>query len=96
LLNCYPNPFNPEITLEFTLAKPATTEILIYDLRGRLADRPLASTFLTPGIYRVPFSAGSASGKAGKTLASGVYLVVLKSAGMEESVTVTRKIVLLR
>jgi hypothetical protein len=47
-LDAWPNPFNPTVSLRAELARPAATDLIVYDLRGREVatiwrDRPTAT-----------------------------------------------------
>jgi len=73
LLPNTPNPFNPSTALRFTLARDATVELAVYDLRGRLVRG------FTPRSYPAGGHAVTWDGrdKRGRGLASGVYQVRL-------------------
>ncbi|MBN2780962.1 MAG: T9SS type A sorting domain-containing protein [Candidatus Marinimicrobia bacterium] len=73
LLGAYPNPFNPQTSLEFTLASPGNTELNIYNLRGEHV-LTLLNAALPEGRYRQIFNASK--------LPSGVYLCRLEQDGM--------------
>ncbi len=69
---CRPNPFNPATRVRFELPRPAEIRVTLHDLRGRLL-RTLAQG---------PFPAGSGELLLdGSGLASGVYVVLLRSGG---------------
>ncbi len=86
----FPNPFNPQTTISFTVggSEAARTKLDIYDLRGRLVatllDRPLE-----PGRHRMTWDGTDGAGRA---VGSGVYIYRLES-GDEVSL---RKMVLMR
>ena len=82
-LTSYPNPFNPETTVQFTLQKDSAVELNIYDIRGRKV-RTLVDERLQSGEHRYTWNADGA--------ASGVYLIRLKTADQ----TVTRKAILMK
>ncbi len=71
-LHAFPNPFNPQITLDFTLPRPGFAELRVFDARGRLVSRPLAAAH--------PAGPGSLVWQAAD-LASGIYLVQLLQDG---------------
>ncbi len=73
LLAAYPNPFNPQTNLEFTLASPGNVELIIYNLRGGYV-LTLLNTALPEGRYRQIFNASD--------LPSGVYLCRLRQDGV--------------
>ena len=76
LHKAYPNPFNPEVQLSFTLNDPSNTLSLeIYDLQGALV-QTLASGYYANGNYDFTWNGFSSTGQQ---LSSGVYLVRLKA-----------------
>lgn len=92
ILQNYPNPFNPSTTVVFQI--PAAdlaalqTKLTIYNLLGQavrtLVDEPLAA-----GTYQRQWDG---TDDAGNPVASGIYLVRLRS----EVVSVTRRMTLMR
>ncbi len=60
----HPNPFNPQTTIAFDLAKPSHVAIDIFNIRGRLVET-LTSQRYASGHHEVEWDAGEA--------ASGVY-----------------------
>ncbi|MCB9516238.1 MAG: T9SS type A sorting domain-containing protein [Candidatus Latescibacteria bacterium] len=83
LLEPHPNPFNPKVTVPFSLAAPGRVRVEIFDLAGRrvatLVDRHFES-----GAHDLTWD--------GADQASGVYLLRFTSAGHTES----KRLVLLR
>ena len=47
LLLCYPNPASNELTISYSLAKPESTKIVLYDLRGNIIKSVIASEHTT-------------------------------------------------
>lgn len=72
LLQNFPNPFNPETRITFSLPREGRTELLIYDITGRLV-KTLVNEVKPAGSYTVSFNATG--------LASGVYFCMLRSGG---------------
>ena len=66
----FPNPFNPETTIKFSLETQAKTEINVYNTRGQLV-RTLGNKLFSAGSNEVVFNA--------EDLASGVYHYSIKS-----------------
>ena len=93
LLPNYPNPFNPETWIPFTLSKAGSVEISIYDAVGRHVRR-LSLGMLPPGRYSEQARAAYFDGRneTGESVASGAYFVVLKTKGYQKA----RRIVLLK
>jgi hypothetical protein len=76
----YPNPFNPQTTVEFSLERRLPVSIDAYDLSGRLM-KHLVTGLYEPGEHRFVWNASD--------LASGTYLVRLSSGGYSKSIKVT-------
>jgi hypothetical protein len=79
----YPNPFNPLLRIPWELDAPAAAELTVHDLLGR----EVATLFrgrMGPGRHEALFD--------GSRLASGVYLIRLRSGAQLE----TRKALLLK
>lgn len=74
LLRSYPNPFNPEAWIPFTLAEEARARVQVYDATGSHV-RTLDLGTLPAGDYSRPADAARWDGKnaAGERVASGVY-----------------------
>ena len=64
-LKNYPNPFNPETTIEFVLSKPTHVYVLVFDLRGQMIANLIEET-RPAGKQKVKFHADN--------LPSGIYL----------------------
>jgi len=87
-LNCYPNPFNPNTTIEFTLANPAQTGLAVYNIKGQLI-KQLINQRLQSGNHKVHWNGTDSNNNPS---ASGIYFSVLKT---EKSISVN-KITLLK
>ncbi len=70
LAQSYPNPFNPETTIEFVLPYSTKAELVIYNVIGQKV-KELMSSVLPAGSYRYRFKANN--------LASGIYIYELKT-----------------
>lgn len=66
----YPNPFNGQTVVQFSISAEALVEIKIYDVMGR-EWKHLMKKAVERGSYRVPLDASD--------LTSGTYFVVMKS-----------------
>ncbi|MBN2355599.1 carboxypeptidase regulatory-like domain-containing protein, partial [candidate division KSB1 bacterium] len=88
LLGNYPNPFNPETTIEFSLPKPMYTEIRIFNTRGQEVIR-LQQGVLPTGNHHIKWDGRDT---AGRPLGSGLYIYRLET----ETETKTSKLLLLR
>jgi hypothetical protein len=75
LLPAYPNPFNAETKISFTLAEDGFVSLKIFDIKGR--EIAVLNDGLSPaGDYDLTFNAGD--------LTSGVYFAVLQAEGLKE------------
>lgn len=72
----YPNPFNPDTMLSYTVASESHVTLGIYDLKGRRV-KTLVDEVQNPGRYEVRFDASN--------LASGVYISQLRAGGQTSS-----------
>jgi len=81
LLAPYPNPFNPQTTLEFTLAAAGRARLAVYDVRGRHV-RTLHAGELGVGRYRFGWDGRDAGGRS---VASGVYVARFVADGVQQS-----------
>ncbi len=84
----FPNPFNPQTTLEFELQKSANIRLTIFSIDGR-AVRTVHSGRLPAGTHRFIWSGDD---DLGRVVSSGIYIYRLQSEGLTQS----RKMVLLR
>ncbi|HUF08507.1 MAG TPA: FlgD immunoglobulin-like domain containing protein [Rhodothermales bacterium] len=70
LLGNYPNPFNPETTVEYVLDNAGSVTLRIFDPLGRhVID--LVNSRQAPGVHRITWDGRDANGQE---VASGVYL----------------------
>ncbi len=83
LLQNFPNPFNPETSIQYSVASDQFVSLKVYDVLGREVTT-LVNERKPAGIYRVSFDA--------KGLASGIYFYRLQAGAF----TATRKLLLLR
>jgi hypothetical protein len=67
-LTCYPNPFNPLTTLQFSLQEGGIVDLSVFDVAGRKAVT-LMDGYLEAGTHVIEFD--------GSRLASGVYICKL-------------------
>jgi hypothetical protein len=66
----YPNPFNPQATIDFEISEPTMVHLNIYNLNGQKVDI-LKNAFTLPGNYSVIWN--------GTNHPSGIYFVILQS-----------------
>jgi hypothetical protein len=80
-----PNPFNPRTEIHFRLGRAADTTVRVFDLRGRrVVD--LHQGPLTAGAHDVPWTGFDTQGAP---VASGVYLVQVKTPDHEKRIKIT-------
>lgn len=80
----YPNPFNPETSIEFSIPNTGPVSLDIFDATGRKVQTLIQNKVYTAGTHPFRIEAGR--------LASGVYLLRLQAS----TVMVTKKITLLK
>ena len=79
----YPNPFNPTTTISLGISNTAFIKVSIYDVNGRLVDN-LYNSIISSGYHQIAWNATN--------IASGIYIVLLESAGQIK----TQKLVLMK
>lgn len=84
----YPNPFNPNTTIEFNMDKAAPAQVEIYNQKGQLI-RTLDMAYANKGINTLSWNGTDNSGRG---VSSGVYYFRLKSG----SYSSTKKMVLMK
>ncbi len=82
-LNNYPNPFNPETKINFSLPNPDYVTLTVYDIRGKEIST-LVNQKMNTGNYSVVFN--------GSDFSSGIYFYRLHAGNYLE----TRKMVLVK
>ena len=93
LLQNFPNPFNPETWIPYTLADNADVKVRIYDVEGKLV-RNLDIGYQRSGRYISREKAVYWDGRdqLGEFVSSGVYFYTLKTDGFSD----TRRMVILK
>ena len=81
LREAWPNPFNPQTTISFTLDESQPIELSVYDVSGRLV-RQLDSGVREAGTHAISWDGRD---RTGAGVASGIYLVRL--SGRQEAQT---------
>lgn len=76
LMANYPNPFNPETTIRFTLSQATEVRLDVYDASGRLV-ATLLNRYTEAGNHQVTFN--------GSGLASGIYLARIQAGDLSQS-----------
>jgi hypothetical protein len=88
-LSNYPNPFNPETTVKYTLPSKGEVTVAIYDASGAKVAILVDHVVRTAGAYETRWGGRSASGSP---VSSGVYFARIDYKGG----AMTRKMVLLK
>ncbi len=86
---CYPNPFNPQTVIPFSLPRAADVDLTVFDVRGRRV-RVLAEGGFAAGAHQMRWDGADGAGRA---CAAGTYFARLRVDG--EAVQ-TRGLVLVR
>jgi alkaline phosphatase D len=82
LLSIYPNPFNSEITVQYTITKEGPVNMYLFDAMGRtLATQTLGE--VPSGIHRATFSI--------ENLVAGAYVLVLDINGQKQKRIVVKR-----
>lgn len=84
----YPNPFNPETSISYTVPKDGQTKLTIYNTKGQIV-RSLLNSKVKAGNYKVSWNGTDEMNKA---VASGIYFYRLENNHR----IVTRKMLLTR
>ncbi|HOU72803.1 MAG TPA: T9SS type A sorting domain-containing protein, partial [Candidatus Syntrophosphaera sp.] len=82
----YPNPFNPETTIAFSVPKTGPASLKVYNTKGQLV-RTLVNDVREAGNHSVVWNGMD---EQGNSVSSGLYFYRLSSDGN----TVTRKMLL--
>ncbi len=77
LFQNFPNPFNAETVIRFSLPEAAEVEIVVYNTLGRTV-KTIVNRNFEAGIHEVPWDG---KGNDGSTVASGVYLYQIRAGG---------------
>ncbi|MCK6621150.1 MAG: T9SS type A sorting domain-containing protein [Calditrichaceae bacterium] len=80
----YPNPFNPQTRISFTLGRRQAVTLAVFDVLGRPVRELIRNEIYEPGAHSLDFRAGN--------LASGIYYYRLEAGGRK----LARKMLLVR
>ena len=75
LLNAYPNPFNPNTNIRYSLKDAGKVRIDIYNMKGQVI-QTLTAEHNIPGFYQLAWNGCDANGKP---VASGIYMYRMTS-----------------
>ena len=88
LMSAYPNPFNPQTNLRYSLKEAGDVQIGVYNMKGQLI-RSYSRSHNVPGYYSVVWDGKDSNGKL---VSSGVYFYRMNSG----SYSATRKMMLMK
>lgn len=80
-VNCYPNPFNPSTTIQFSQNRPGRTSVVVYNISGQLV-ATLIDNYLIEGTHQMRWN-GDDNG--GNKVASGNYFFRITSDQFEQA-----------
>ena len=80
----YPNPFNPDVNIAFSLHKAGNVSVDVYNIRGQKV-RNLSKGAMQAGNHTLHWNGKD---RQGRSVASGVYLVRIQSGKHSQSVKV--------
>jgi hypothetical protein len=78
LLGNFPNPFNPETVIQFTLSQPGNYTVSVYDIMGRLM-KEIRMTSAVSGLQSVRWNGDD---MMQRKVASGIYLYKISAGTM--------------
>ncbi len=84
----YPNPFNPETTIQYQLPIASEVKMVLYNLLGQEV-RTLVNEHRPPGLYKIYWNG---SDERGNPLSSGMYILRFSAGDYSQS----RKLLLVR
>jgi hypothetical protein len=77
----YPNPFNPETTISYSVKEAGRVKLEIYNIRGQLV-RTLVDADHASGHYKQVFNSKD---NRGRSISSGVYLLRMSAPGYQKT-----------
>ncbi|MBN2829712.1 MAG: T9SS type A sorting domain-containing protein, partial [Candidatus Cloacimonetes bacterium] len=89
LIGNYPNPFNPETTIKFSISKSSNVDLSIYNIKGQRV-RTLTNQQYQQGEHSIVWEGADDNGRS---VSSGVYFYKL---GVDGSYTSTKKCILMK
>ena len=84
----FPNPFNPQTTIQFSIPNQSNVALEIYDIAGKKV-KTLINERLDTGFYTINWDGKN---EYGENVSSGIYFYILKAGNFKE----TRKMLLNR
>jgi len=81
LYDAYPNPFNPNTVISYSISEPTTVTIDIYNGKGQRI-RTFSQNHTSAGTFRTNWDGKD---ETGKTVSSGVYIYSMKTGNFHQS-----------
>ena len=72
LYQCYPNPFNPNTEIKFSLPEKMNVSLKVFDINGRLIKTLVNGSYLETGYHSLTFH--------GDAYPSGMYIYILETS----------------
>jgi len=88
IVNNYPNPFNPETTINYSISKTAWVSFSIYDLKGVFVST-IVDGVVSPGNYSVTWNGNNF---INRQMPTGIYFAILST----NEILVSHKILLMK
>ena len=82
LYNNYPNPFNPETTISFSIPEESKVELAVYNIKGQKV-KTIVKDYFEKGFHKLIWNGKDSTGKE---VGSGVYFYKLNVNGNSKSV----------
>ncbi len=92
LRSIYPNPFNPETTISYSLKDDSKVSLFIYNIKGQKV-RSLVNGQIPAGYHTVTWNGKDENGR---NVSSGIYLSIFDAISKEKDYTSVKKIILLK
>ena len=80
ITSAYPNPFNPQITIKYTLPEDLDVSIIVYDVQGREV-QTLRQAQQSAGNYSVTWDGTS---KFNRVVSTGIYFARIEANGQSD------------
>ena len=77
----YPNPFNPETTISYSVKEAGRVKLEVYNVKGQLV-KTLVNEDQATGHYKLVFNAKDGRGRS---ISSGVYLLKMTAPGYQKT-----------
>jgi hypothetical protein len=77
----YPNPFNPETTISYSVKEPGRVRLEVFNIKGQKV-KTLVDEDRATGHYKLIFNAKDTRGRS---LSSGVYLLRMSAPGYQKT-----------